>query len=89
MTRLIAVMCLMSACIAGTAHAELNDRTKKLLQTQSLNRPQQQSTTRNANSAADDEARNGTRTPGGVAGAGAGSPSPSRGAAGNNPTQKP
>ncbi|SAK46091.1 hypothetical protein AWB81_00445 [Caballeronia arationis] len=89
MTRLIAMMCLLGACMAGAAHAELNDRTKKLLQTQALNRPQQQSTTRNPNTAADDEARNGARTSGGTAGTGAGSQSPARGAAGNSPTQRP
>lgn len=90
MTRLILTVCLLAACAAGAARADgLNDRTKKLLQTQALNRPQQQSTTRNPNTAADDDARNGARNSNAGSQPPSPSPSPSRGAAGNMPQQKP
>ncbi|SAL54972.1 hypothetical protein [Caballeronia humi] len=84
----ILMLCLIGACCASAAaHAELNDRTKKLLQTQALTKQSEQKKPK----AADDDQtvmRGGSTlstTP-----SPSPSPSPGRAAAGGNvPAAKP
>lgn len=77
---------LGACCVVSVANAELNDRTKKLLQAQAVSRPQQQSTFGGASgSSAANAPRQGQSTTSG----GAGSAAPGRGAGGNVPAAKP
>ncbi|SAL57148.1 hypothetical protein AWB67_02613 [Caballeronia terrestris] len=81
----ILTLCLIGACCASaTAHAELNDRTKKLLQTQALTKQSEQA--KNPKAAADDQA---VVRGGSSAATPPPAPSPGRSAAGNVPAVKP
>jgi hypothetical protein len=86
MGRMTLVGFVMGACcVASVANAELNDRTKKLLQAQALSRPQQQSTfgAASGSSAANAPRQGQSTTPGG-----AGSVPPGRGAGGSVPAAR-
>ncbi|SAL74765.1 hypothetical protein AWB68_04646 [Caballeronia choica] len=87
MGKMIVVGFVMGACcVASVANAELNDRTKKLLQAQALSRPQQQTTFGGASGSS---AANAPRQGQGTTSGGAGSAAPARGAGGNVPAAKP
>jgi hypothetical protein len=76
---------LFACCLVGSAHAGLNDRTKKLLQSQALNRPPADSAAKNNAPSNDETVRQGQGTSRGISGA----PSGNRGAAtGNVPAPK-
>jgi hypothetical protein len=53
---------MFACCMVGTAHAELNERTKKLVQAQALNRPPADSAVKKNGPSNDETARTGQGT---------------------------
>jgi hypothetical protein len=86
MTRwMVTLAMICTCCFTGTGHAETNDRIKKLLQLQAINRPPADAAAKNDNASSDASARQGRGSGRGVSEP----PSDDRGAAGNVPTRKP